>query len=409
MSAPSASPVSPGRVIVLLLLVLAVHQAGGGLVTALVPMRLAADGFAASVAGAVSTAFSIGFLLGCLASQPIVARLGRRRAMAACAGVNALCALAMWVLDDPISWSVARAVGGFAIGTLFALLEAWLAASARPERRGAVFGAYMVMNRIMFTAGQVVLTWVDPRLGALFAVSALIYLLSPLPALWIGPEPPRSVGARPPFLAGLLELPRQAPAAAAGSLAHALLTTVGPALYPIYAVSAGLPLEHAALGLAAIQFGGLCCQLASAFLADRFGRRPAMAAVSAVAGALSLLVLAIPTDQPWLLLAAVAAWGGVPAVLYAIAAAHANDVAADGQRLAWASCMLFIWGVGAALSPILASALMDLVDRRALFAWTAVFGIAFSGFLMWRQLVRKRPPSRASVESTLGSPPDARG
>ncbi len=125
---PSSARAALGGVIVVLLTVATVHQIGTGLVLALVPMRLAIDGFAAWVAGAMSAAFSVGFIAGCLMAPQYVARMSARAAIAVCALVNAACAAALWLFPDPVAWSVSRLVAGAFIASLWVVMEAWLGA-----------------------------------------------------------------------------------------------------------------------------------------------------------------------------------------------------------------------------------------------------------------------------------------
>jgi MFS family permease len=377
----------PAGVVPRLLLMLMVYQVGTGILAALVPVRLAQEGYAASVVGAVSAGFSLGFLAGCLGAPAAIAAVGSRYCIAVFAGVNAAAALLLWLAAGyPAVWGLSRATAGFATAAMFVLVEAWLAAESSPASRGAVFGLYMVINRLMFTAGQVLLAVVDPRHGGLFLLAALVYLLGALPSLWLKGQPPRIDASQRP---ALMELPRVAPAAAAACLFHGLVTTSGPALFPVYGLAQGLGVGQVALALAAIQFGGLVLQLPLALLSDRIERRTVLAGLTLATALLSLPLLSSgPLPLPVLLLL-VALWGGVPAVAYSIAAAHANDLAREGRRIAWTSSLLLIWGIGAAGGPLAAALVMDRFGPRALFAFSAGLGAATTLFLVWRKLTRR--------------------
>ncbi len=345
------------------------YQAGTGILAALVPMRLAQQGFAASVVGSVSAGFSLGFLAGCLFAPFTISAIGPRYAIIGLAGINAAAAAVLWLSDYPLIWAISRTVAGFATASLFVLIEAWFAAESTQQNRGAVFGLYMVVNRLTFTAGQALLAIVD----------------RPVPSLWIRRQPPPvNRGQRP----DLLDLPRLAPAAAAGCLFHGLVTTAGPALFPVYGLQHGLSISEVAMALAAMQFGGLLLQLPLALLSDRVERRTVMAGVTLATGVLSLPFLfaaAIPLPA---LLVLIALWGGTPAVLYSVAAAHANDLAGDSRRIAWTSSLLLIWGIGAATGPLAASILMDWLGSPSLFAFAAAISFATTLFLLWRKVVR---------------------
>ena len=393
-----------GGAVAVLLTISTVHQLGTGLVLALVPMRLAIEGFPAWVAGAMSASFSLGFIAGCLAAPQMVSRVSARAAIAACALVNAGCAVLLWAFPDPLAWCAARLIGGYFIAALWVVIEAWLGARTSVGNRGTVFGAYMLTNRVSFVLVQAALVWADPRLGALFLLAAAFYAVAWLPAFATGDKPP-SIPRRS-LLRGLLAFPRQAPAAAAGALVHGLVTASQPALFPIYGVGLGLGMDRVALGLAAIQFGGMVLQLPLAFASDRWGRRRVMAYAALATAALSLAALNAPAGAPFLFLALIAAWGGAPAVIYSIAIAHANDRAADDQRVAASSALLMSWGVGATIGPMVVSLGMDLFGPGALFVFTAALGAALALYLGWRRLVRRPPAERKPVAATLTAPAD---
>ena len=207
------------------------------------------------------------------------------------------------------------------------------------------------------------------------------YLASPLASLTIAAAPP-AIAQRP--WSGLLDLLRKAPAAAAGSLGYGLLSTTGPALYPAYAVANGMTMADAALGLAAIQLGGLALQLPMVALADRLGRLRTMATALAATAVVSLALLLAPVGLGGLaaLLLAISFWSGLPGATYAIAAAHANEHATDADRITWSSSLLLFWGIGAIVGPLVASLAMDRFGSPALFAYTAVTSALIAAFLV---------------------------
>jgi MFS family permease len=393
-----------GGVVLVLLSVSLVHQIGTGLILALVPISLALDGFPAWVAGAMSASFSIGLLFGCLAAPRLASLVSGRTAIIVCVVSNVFSAVALWLFPDPIAWCLARFQAGVFNAGLWAVMEAWLGARATPAKRGMVFGAYMLTSRIGFVMAQAGLALADPRLSALFLVSAAIFAVSWLPILTVDDEPPKLAGKR--RLRGLTEIPRLAPAAVAAALTHGLVTTAQPALLPIYGVGLGLGIDRVALGLAAIQFGGMVLQLPLAMASDRWGRRLVMIWAALGTAAASIPAMLAPAEQPLLFLAMMALWGGAPAVLYSLAIAHANDRIGDQQRIAASSTLLLTWGVGATAGPMIASLGMDFIGPRVLFLFTAALGLALAAFLIWRRMVRRAPDHRTAAAATLGEPPD---
>lgn len=383
------------RGLLLLFVTIAIHQLGSGVLLALIPLRIAIDGMPASVAGAVSSAFSIGFLLGGLAAPAIIARLGVTRAMFAFTLINAAATALLWQFPTPVMWSGARLAGGMAVGAFFVIVEAWLGVASTASNRGKVFGTYMVLNRLSFMLAQLVFVWIDPRAEVLFLIVIALYLVSSLPASLIDGERPEIT---PKPLSGLLELPRKVPAAAAGSLGHGLITATAPALFPAYGVSSGLTTAEIALGLVAIQLGGLLTQMPIAYLSDRVGRRRVMAWLAAGTALLSLLLWVLPpaaVSFP-VFLVIIAVWAGLPHSIYSISAAHANDRATSADRVTWASCLLVLWGLGATVGPLVAAVAMDLIGADAIFGYSLVTGVLLCGFFTWR--LRAKPDATDSHE-----------
>jgi MFS family permease len=368
-------------------LVIVINQSGTGLLFALVPLRLATEGFPASTAGLVSTAFSIGFIAGCLAGPAVARLLGSRRAMIVFGICNALAALALWATSDIAVWVAARGLAGFGTASLFTLLETWLAALASEANRGRMFALYMVINRITFSAAQMTIAAIGSVPDALMLVAVVAYLLAPLPAQ-VATHPPPSLAGRSAY--GLFDLARIAPAAAAASFCHGIVTVAAPGLFPVLGIAEGWPVASVALALVALQIGGLGTQALMIAISDRFDRRQTLIAISlatALAGA--ALAATFPSLPLPVALVLLALWGGLPSALYSVGAAHANDLADEGRRLAWSSSMLLLWGVGAASGPLVASLVMDATYPRALIWFTAGLSVALALVIAWRR--RRRP------------------
>ncbi len=373
-------------VIVAIIAMVTVNQLGTGVLFALIPVKLAADGYPASAAGGISTVFSLCFLFGCLVGPRLIRWVGAERALLVLAGINAVLALLHWLFPGPVPWSVFRGIGGIVTASYFVLVESWLAAQSKPETRGLVFGAYMVANRLAFAFGQIVIAFIEPAsILNLFFLSAVAYVLAPLLR-------PRADAVIPnmtsPSLATYLELPRLVPAAAAASLMHGLVFGTVPSLLPKWGIDAGFSIGGIAEMLAAMQIGGIVMQLPISYASDRFERRTVMA-VSVFATALvSLFILHTQVSGRWNGLAMMFVWGGFSSTLYSLAAAHANDLAPPEKRVAWVSSIMLLWGTGAAVGPLVASLLMDLLGATMLWIYASVVSAVIGSYLLWRKVAR---------------------
>ncbi len=404
----AAAPAGSASILAALFLLAGMHQLATGLLMGVVPVQLSLSGFAATVVGWVSTAQSVGFLFGSLLAAPLIAAIGSARiALGIFACVNAASAAALLVTDDPFLWAAVRTVSGFSSACAIVLFEAWFASNATPARRGLVFGMYMALTRAAFMVAQISMAFVEPRLSLLFVAGAAIYLCVPSLSLAVKGDAP-AIGRR--AISGRIwDMPLRAPAAAAGCLTHALVTTAGASLFPVYAVARGVPVDKIAVLLAAMQFGGLAMQLPLSFLSDKIGRRTVMLGAAVAAAMLSSLLWFVEAPGVWTLAVLAALWAGAPAPLYSLAVAHANDIAHDDERISWSSAMLVLWGTGATIGPIAASILMDRTGSGALFAFTGILSAALALFLLLRKLIRKRPLAPVPATETIGPAPGGGG
>ena len=101
----------------------------------------------------------------------------------------------------------------------------------------------------------------------------------------------------------------------------------------------------------------------------------------------------INPGEGWLLYAVFGMYGLTAYPIYAIAVAHANDFAKDGQFAKIASGMLLVLGIGLATGPIFASYFMTLLGPVGMFVVTASFHGVLAAFALLRLRMRQSPPT----------------
>jgi MFS family permease len=79
--------------------------------------------------------------------------------------------------------------------------------------------------------------------------------------------------------------------------------------------------------------------------------------------------------------------------LYTLAISHANDRAKPHDMVAVSAGVLFIYCVGAILSPALASLLMRQFGPSALFVQASLVHAVMAAFALWRWLADSKEPS----------------
>jgi MFS family permease len=83
-------------------------------------------------------------------------------------------------------------------------------------------------------------------------------------------------------------------------------------------------------------------------------------------------------------------FGGMSFTLYPIAVAHLVDYLHRDELLSASSSVLLVNGVGSAVGPLLAGALMYLLRPELLFVWFAVLDGALAAYALYRFTRRKR-------------------
>jgi MFS family permease len=118
-------------------------------------------------------------------------------------------------------------------------------------------------------------------------------------------------------------------------------------------------------------------------LSDTMDRRMVIVVLSGMAAVIGFLTVLINPTGDWLMYFLFGLYGFAAYPLYAIAVAHANDFAREGEFARVAGAMLLILGTGLAIGPLLASLVMNAVGPVALFIVTGTFhgALAVTAFL----------------------------
>src|SRR5690606_17216888 len=124
-------------------------------------------------------------------------------------------------------------------------------------------------------------------------------------------------------------------------------------------------------------------------LSDAIDRRLVMILLSGIATLAGFLAILLnPQGGLWMyLLFGLYGFSAFP--LYAIAVAHANDFAREGEFARVAGGMLLILGLGLAIGPIIGSLVMSALAPVALFTVTATFHGALAVTAFLRMQVRR--------------------
>ena len=236
-------------------------------------------------------------------------------------------------------------------------------------------------------SGQLLLNLSDPRGFELFVLVSVLISFALIPiTLSVGRAPvfeaPESIGVRALF--------RASPLGVAGAflvgIAHSTLFSMSA----VYGARIDLPLDRISIFIAAGLYGGLLFQWPIGWLSDRFDRRLVMVAVTWVATGAALAAGFGGIDSYAVLVGATALFGGMSLPLYSLCSAHTNDRLTPRQIVAASATLVLVGGMGLAMGPLLAAALMGLAGPPGLFWLLAIVHGSIGVYGLYR-MVRREP------------------
>ncbi len=370
---------------------------GNGLFGTLTALRMTIENFDPTVIGIVLSFHSLGFIIGCLYGERIIAKTGHIRSFAAFAALLAVTCLILPTLVEPYAWIPLRFVYGFSSALVFMVAESWLAGAASSERKGRVLAFYMVINKGSFGAGQLLLLLADPAGDRLFMLTAILYGLCLVPIALASGEAPKNIGTERLKFRALYRLARRRRARRRGGICQFSLMGLGP----VFGVSVGFNVEQVSYFMAIFLLGSLALQIPIGRLSDRFDRRGVLIGVAAASCIACICMAVFVSLGYWLIMGLSFVIGGLSAVIYPIAMAHSNDHAKPETMVSIMAGLLLAFGIGASISPFLASLAMKGLGPVGLYIYTAAVYALLAGFTLYR---RSQRPAVAEQSDFVAQP-----
>lgn len=381
------------RPIASLLLGVALLLAGSGLQFTLLPLRGSIEGFGSAALGLIGSAYYLGFVVGCMLSPYLILRAGHIRAFAAMIAVAVTVSLAYPLVPQVLAWTFFRMITGFCLAGFYLVIESWLNDRTTNDNRGFAMSAYVAVNFIAMTVGQLMVVLYPVEQAGNFILAAMLASLAIVPVALTRsaqPAPITIVSFQP------LQLYRTAPAGLVASFAIGIANGAFWGLGPLSATESGLEVHEVALFMSAATVAGALAQWPIGRLSDRIDRRLVLLATLIGAAFSGLLLWHLTASEPWIIGIAML-FGAMALPGYSLAAAHAYDKTAASEMVPTAATILMANAIGAVLGPLLASALMSVNGPRALFLFTAIVQTLLAGYMIYRRFAL---PSLVSAEKT---------
>ncbi|MBU2532018.1 MAG: MFS transporter [Alphaproteobacteria bacterium] len=387
------------RPVTALLLATAIVMAGHGLLVMVLPLKATGANFSSIEVGLMGSGYFLGLVGGCLLTPGIIGRVGHIRAFTAFTATVTIVPLAHGLVLDSVTWTLLRILQGLCCAGLWLVIESWLNAASDVTTRGRVLGAYALVQLTMQTAGMQLVGLLTLDGNVLFIIVAILFSLSTLPIALTGaiaPVPPK----RNPLRLGWLF--KISPAATMAAMLTGFATGSFWILAPLYAQNAGLSSAGSAAFVAAALLAGALAQWPLGSLSDRAGRRFVISVCATVAMfasfALALYGAAGGLD---LIFACSVIFGAASFPIYTIALAHANDLVSKKRAIAVSSGLLFVYSIGAATGPLVASFIVERAGFDTLFVTIAVASGLIVVTTMIRVQIRPKIPTRYREDFVL--------
>ena len=367
---------------------------GGGLQGLLMSVRGAEEGFSLTALGLIGTGWSVGFIAGSVTVPMLVKRVGHIRAFSIMAAIGTVTILVnlLWVQD--VGWIVLRAFSGFCFAGAAMIVESWLNEVTDNRSRGTIFSVYTTINMTASTVGQLAIA-VTGTLGYVpFVVGAISFICAVLPtALTSTPQPKPIASAK----LDVRLLYRTSPLAVIAAFACGMANGTFGTLAPVYGYQQGLDASSIAYLFAVTAVVGAIAQTPFGRLSDKIDRRMVIIWLSGLASIIGFLTVLINPASGVLMFVLFGMYGFSAYPLYAIAVAHANDFAKEGEFGRVAGGMLLILGMGLAVGPVIASWVMNAIGPVGLFIVTGTFHGALAVTAFLRMKIRPVRDARGRV------------
>lgn len=379
-------PSTERRSIAPLFVALALLMAGNGLQGSLIGIRASLERFPTFVTGLVIAAYYGGFLLGSMATPRFLWEVGHVRVYAGLASLASAAVLVEAVFVNAPVWVAFRLLTGFCLAGLFVAAESWMNASSGNRTRGRLIGTYMVVVMGGNAAGQLLLNAADPVGVRLFILASVLVSLAVVPIAMVGAGGPElEVARRMP----VREILRVAPLGVVGILVVGMGTGALLGMGPVWATISEVGVTRVSVFMLLTLVGGTALQWPLGLLSDHVSRRRVILGVTLAAAVAAAVTAPLPPGSA-LVLAGGFVVGATVYPMYSLCVSHINDFLPGETRVAAASAIIFVYGVGSLLGPLVVAGVMHLFGAASF--WWSLAGIhgSLGLYAVYRLIVRTR-------------------
>jgi MFS family permease len=346
-----------------------VLMVGMGLLGSFLGVRLTIEGVSVATIGRVMAAYYVGLLVGAFYCSRLIQRVGHIRSFSAFAAVTTGVVLIHALHVSPVTWALLRFLTGIAAIGLYTVIESWLCECSPQNVRGRVFAIYMVVSYLGQGIGQQLLNVGAPESQTLFILSALFISLCIVPVATthsIHPSPTEQA----PFKLKAIFL--KSPVGVLGCLVAGMISSAFYSMGPVFCQQFDMSLFELSWFMTAAILGGLLLQWPIGAISDRFDRSLVLMVLGGVVCLVTPGIMVAANTRIEYLTVAMVVYGGLIFSIYPVSVARAQDLFDPGEIVSVSTALLFAYGVGATLGPLVSSMAMETNPYGLFFFFMAV-------------------------------------
>ena len=359
-----------------------------GLQGTLIGVRAIVEGFSFISTGFIVAGYYIGYLTGSIVIPILLKRVGHIRVFAALASLASIAILLHSVFIQPYMWFFIRILTGISLAGIFVIMESWLNAKSTNETRGKILSIYMIVTFSFLGFGQFLLNLSDPAEVDLFILVSILLSFALLPILLSITEAPNITDSKKISLKELFIIsPLGFVGAFFTGLAHSAILGYGA----VFAVAKGFGIFEISIFMVIVTSFGALFQWPIGYISDKIDRRIILIAVTLIASALSLFIVASSYISLIIFFLLLAIYAGMSLPMYSLVIAHTNDFLQQDEIIGASSAFAILVGLGSICGPITASFFMNIIGPDGFFVYLFIVHGLLGLFGLYRVAKRTKP------------------
>ena len=348
-------------------------------------------GFTQTQVGLLGTAHFLGFFIGCWWAPRLIGSIGHSRAFGAFAALGAIGLIAHPLIVNAPVWAGLRIMSGLCIAGCYTVIEAWFSAKLTNDIRGRMMSIYRIVDISAASLAQMMIGFLEPASYISYNILGIVACACLLPlTLTTSKQPPVPEAPRLRPMKTILS----SPLAVAGVIVTGVTSASTRTVVPIYGLEIGLTPIQIGYFLSTTLVGGALAQFPVGWLADKFDRRYVLIGLSVASFFACSGIVAFGRDTLTLVYLFAFLFGATTMPIFSVSAAHANDFVTPEEQVELNASLMLFFALGAVVSPLIASSLMQGFGPAALFAFISVAHLALVVFSFYRMRIRASSTTR---------------